>query len=159
MEGDYINVHGGVSYIRYLDGDKEVLLATEVKPKGGPWVQLTEEIWEYVPDDHEHVYYPDSIGVSASVDDSEYTNQNPPAWPFSNQLALNSNLKRISDPAIIRYLFDRLHGIFSFFVWDFKENGKRYSVYLVNVPGWFEQDYLNKALSKVRKNGYRVRER
>ncbi len=50
MEGDDINVQGGVSYIRYLDGNKEILLATDVKPRGGPWVQLTETIWEYVPD-------------------------------------------------------------------------------------------------------------
>ena len=31
MPGDDINVHGGVSYIRYLDGDKEIVLATNVK--------------------------------------------------------------------------------------------------------------------------------
>ena len=159
MEGDFINVHGGVSYIRYLDGDKEVLLATEVKPKHGPWVQLTEALWEYVPDDHEHVYYPDSIGVDTWEDNSEYTDQNPPAWPFSNQLRLNSKLKLISDPQIIRYLFDRLNGVFSFFVWDFKDNNKRYSVALKNVPGWLEQDYINKAISKLRSKRYRVEEK
>jgi hypothetical protein len=78
MDGDYINVHGGVSYIRYLDGDKEILIATEVKPHGGPWVKLTDAIWKYVPDDHEHIYYPDSIGVQTSEETSDYTDQNPP---------------------------------------------------------------------------------
>jgi hypothetical protein len=157
MPGDLINVHGGVSYIRYLDGDKEILLATEVKPKGGPWVQLTEVLWEYVPDDHEHVYYPDSIGVNVSRDDC--CDQNPPVWPYSTQIHLHSKPKTISNPEIIRYLFDRLNGIFSFYVWEFKENNKRYSIYLDNVPGWFEQDYLQEALAKLRKSGYRDTER
>lgn len=62
MPGDDTNVHGGVSYIRYLDGDK-ILIATEVKLKAGAWVQLADAIWEYVPGDHEHVDYPSSIGV------------------------------------------------------------------------------------------------
>ncbi len=159
MDGDDINVHGGVSYIRYLDGDKEILLATEVKPRGGLWVQLTDAIWKYVPDDHEHVYYPELIGVYTSEDTSEYTDQNPPAWPFGQQIKLNSKLKTISNAEIIHYLFDRLNGVFSFFVWDFKQNGKRYSIFWGNSPGWFEPDYLNKALKKVRNNGYRVTER
>jgi hypothetical protein len=159
MEGDFINVHGGVSYIRYLDGDKEILLATEVIPQKGPWVDLTELIWSYVPDDHTQLYYPDTIGLQSWEDDSDVTDPDPPVWPFSKQLQLRLKPKTISDPEIIRYLFDRLKGIFSFYVWDFKDDGKRYSLALTEVPGWFEQKYINKALDKVRKNGYRVTER
>jgi hypothetical protein len=92
-------------------------------------------------------------------DTSEYTDQNPPAWPFGQQIKLKSKLKTISNAEIISYLFDRLNGVFSFFLWDFKQDGKRYSVYLQNSPGWFDPDYLNKALKKVRNNGYRVTER
>lgn len=158
MPGDMINVHGGVSYIRYLDGAKEIVLATEVKPKGGPWVRLTDAIWEYLPDDHEHVYYPASIGVQTSEDTSEYCDPNAPEWAFKNKIRLNPKLKTISDPEIIQHLFDRLRGIFSFYVWEFKQDDKRYSVFLVYSRGWFEQDYLNKALAKVRNNGYRVME-
>lgn len=157
MPGEWINVHGGVSYIRYLDGSKEVLLATEVKPKGGPWVRLTDAIWEYVPDDHEHIYYPASIGVETSESDS--CEKDPPEWPFKNKIRLDPKLKTISDPEIIQHLFDRLRGIFSFYVWDFKQDGKRYSVFLIHSPGWYEQKYLNKALAKVRNNGYEVTER
>lgn len=159
MPGDDINVHGGVSYIRYLDGGNEIILATEVKPKGGPWVRLTDAIWEYVPEDHEHVYYPASIGVQTSDDTSDDTDQNQPEWPFKSKIRLNSKLKTISDPEIIHHLFDRLRGVFSFYVWEFKQDDKRYSIYLLNSPGWFEQDYLNKALARVRNNGYRVMER
>ena len=159
MDGDFINVHGGVSYIRYLDGDKEVLLATEVKPRGGPWVQLTDAIWEYVPENHEDVFYPAVIGVSTWEETSEYTDQNPPVWPFGQQMRLDSKLKKISNPEVIHYLFDRLNGVFSFYVWDFKQNDKRYSIALETSPGWFEPGYLNKALGKVRRNGYLVRER
>lgn len=82
------NTHGGVSYIRDLDGDKEILLATEVKPRAGPWVQFPDEIWEYVPDNHEHVYYPDSLRVQTWEDESEFTDQNPSAWPFGQQIQL-----------------------------------------------------------------------
>lgn len=158
MEGDYINVHGGVFYIRYLDGDKEVLLATEVKPKGGPWVQLTDAIWEYVPEDHEQVYYPAVIGVETSEEDSEYSDQNPPVWPFGQQITLNSKLKTISKAVVIHHLFDRLKGVFSVYVWEFKQGDKQYSIFLLSSPGWFDPEYLNKALAKLRKNGYRVRE-
>jgi len=143
MEGDDINIHGGMSYIRYLDGDKEILLATEVKPRGGPWVQLTDAIWKYVPDNHERVYYPALIAANTSEDTSEYTDQNPPAWPFAQQIKLSSKLKTISNAEIIHYLFDRLNGVFSFYVWDFKQDGKRYSIFLASAPGWFEPDYLN----------------
>lgn len=159
MEGDFINVHGGVSYIRYLDGDKEILLATEVIPRKGPWVDLTELIWSYMPEDHTRLYYPDAIGLQTWEDDSDVADPDPPMWPFSKQLPLRLKPKMISDPEIIRYLFDRLKGVFSFYVWDFKDHGKRYSIALVNVPGWFEQKYINKALAKVRKNGYRETER
>ncbi len=159
MEGDDINIHGGVSYIRYLDGDKEILLATEVKPRGGPWVELTDAIWKYVPDDHDRVFYPALIGVHTSEDTSEVTDQNPPDWPFAQQIMLSSKLKQISDPQVIEYLFDRLNGVFSFYVWNFRQDGKRYAIFWANSPGWFEQDYLNKALTKVRNNGYRVQER
>jgi hypothetical protein len=124
MPGEDINVHGGVSYIRYLDGDKEILLATEVKPRSGPWVELTNAIWEYVPDDHEQIYYPNSIGLHTWEDISQFSDQNPPTWPFSKQIQLHAKLKMISDPEIIHYLFDRLTGVFSFHVWDFKENDK-----------------------------------
>ncbi|HEY0761180.1 MAG TPA: hypothetical protein VGD61_02325 [Pyrinomonadaceae bacterium] len=158
MPGAFINVHGGVSYIRYLDGDKEIILATEVKPKGGPWMQLIEKLWDYVPDDHEHVYYPASIVVQTSQTTSDACDPNAPEWPFKSKLRLNSKLKTISDPEIIQYLFDRLRGVFSFFVWDLKQDDKMYSVFFVNSSGWFEQDYLNKALTKVRDNGYRVQE-
>ena len=158
MEGDDINIHGGMSYIRYLDGDKEILLATEVKPRDGPWVELTDAIWEYGSADRETVYYPNVIGVYTSEDTSEYTNQHPPAWPFGKQIKLGSKLKTISDPKIIEYLFDELNGIFSMYVWDFKQDDKRYSIFLANSPGWFEPDYLDKALVKLRDNGYRVKE-
>ncbi len=159
MPGDEINVHGGVSYIRYLDGDKEILLATEVKPQKGPWVELTDLLWSYIPEDHSQHYYPEVIGVQTWLDDSEYSDPNPPVWPFSQQLALTPKLKTISNPEIIHYLFDRLHGVFSFYVWDFKDNGKTYSVALVEVPGWLQQKYINRALEKVRNNGYRETER
>lgn len=159
MDGDVINVHGGVSYIRYLDGDKEILVATEVKPKDGPWVQLTDALWKYVPEDHEQVYYPAVIGVQTLEDDSEFSDQIPPAWPFAQQITLNSKLKTISNPEIIHYLFEKLSGVFSFHVWEVKQGDKRYSIFLISSPGWFEPEYLNKALAKVRNNGYRVQER
>ena len=159
MEGDDINVHGGVSYIRYLDGDKEILLATEVKPRGGPWKQLTDAIFKYVPEDHENLYYPSSLLVDTWLEESEFTDQNPDVWSFSKQLKLTPKLKTISDPEIVHFLFDRLNYVFSFFVWDFKDNGKRYSIALVGAPGWFEPEYINEALAKVKKNGYRVQEK
>ena len=159
MDGDDINVHGGVSYIRYLDGDKEILLATEVRPRTGRWAQLTEVIWSYLPADHKQLYYPDAIGLQTWEDESDVSDPDPPLWPFSKQLQVRLKPKTISNPEVIRYMFDRLHGIFSFFVWDFKDNDKRYSMALTKVPGWFEQKYINKALAKVRKNGYRVTER
>jgi hypothetical protein len=159
MDGDDINVHGGVSYIRYFDGDKEILLATEVRPRKGPWVQLSELVWSYVPEDHTQLYYPDAIGLQTWVNDSDDTNPDPSSWPFGKQLPLTPKLKAISNPEIIRYLFDRMQGIFSFFVWDFKDDDKRYSMALIEVPGWFEQKYINKALAKVRRNGYRETER
>jgi len=158
MDGDDINIHGGVSYIRYLDGDKEILLATEVKPSGGPWVQLTDAIGEFTPDDHSQLYYPAVIGVQVVEETSEFMDPNPPAWPFG-KIKLGPKLKKISDAEVIKYLFDRLNGVFSFYVWDFKQENRGYSLYLNNSPGWFDPDYLNAALTKLRTSGSRVEER
>ena len=159
MEGDDFYVHGGVSYIRYLDGDKEILVATEVKPRRGPWVQLTDAIWEYVPADHSQVYYPAVIGVYTSLETSEHTDQNSPVWPFGKEIKLSPKVRTISNREVIEYLFDDPKRVFLWQEWDFKQDGKRYSITLANSPGWFEPDYLNKALAKVRNNGYRVKER
>ncbi|HET7840194.1 MAG TPA: hypothetical protein VFM21_01245, partial [Terriglobia bacterium] len=35
--GSLINIHGGVVYMRYLEGEQQVLLATEVFPRRGKW--------------------------------------------------------------------------------------------------------------------------
>jgi hypothetical protein len=160
---------GGISRVRFRDlllmsrttgpTVQEILLATEVRPRKGPWVKLTDLVWDHVPDDQTQLYYPDSIGLSCWEDDSDVTNPEPPLWLYNKELKLRLKPKTISDPEIIRYLFDRLHGIFSFFVWDFKDDGKRYSLALTEVPGWYEQKYINKALTKVRKNGYSSTER
>ena len=159
MEGDLISFHGGISYIRYLAGDNEILLATEVKPVNGPWVQLTQDIWKYVPDDHEKVFYPDSIGVKVWQSTPDRGDQNLTVWPFSKQIRLDSKPKIISNPEIVHYMFERLTLVFMFFNWEFKENQKRYSLSLENAPGWFEQNYLTKALLKLRTSGVRVTER
>ena len=158
MNGDFIPFHGGMSYIRYLDGDDEILLATEVKPTDGPWFQLTQDIWKYVPDDHEKVFYPDSIGVKVWQSTADRGDQNLTVWPFSKQIRLDSKPGIISNKEIIQYMFERLTLVFSFFNWDFKENQKRYSISLENAPGWFEQSYLTKALLKLRNRGDQVRE-
>lgn len=159
MEGDEFYVHGGVSYIRYLDGDKEILIATEVKPRRGPWVQLTDAIWDYVPADHSQVYYPAVIGVYTRLETSTYRDPNPPVWPFGNQIKLSAKVTTISNQEVIEYLFDDPKKIFLWHEWVFKQDDARYSITLANSPGWFEPDYVNKALAKVWNNGYRVKER
>jgi hypothetical protein len=149
MKGDFINIHGGVSYIRYLDGDNEVLLSTEASPRGGTWVKIIKLIREYLPVKYS-LYYPEKIGLQSWEDKDSVGQSAPPAWPFSKEVQLSSKPETISNPEIIRYLFERLEGSFSFFNWEFREEGKRYVMVLEKVPSWYNDGNLKFALAQLR---------
>lgn len=149
MKGDFINVHGGLSYIRYLDGDSEVLLSTEVSPRGGSWMKIIKLVRSYLPNKYSP-YYPEKIELHGWGDTSGGTRDEPPVWPYSKEVRLSSKPETISNPEIIRYLFERLEGSFSFFAWDFREDGKRYALVLEKVPNWYNDGDLKIALAQLK---------
>src|SRR5712691_8815790 len=62
MRGGFINEHGGLSYVRYLDGDSEVLISTEVSPRGGQWMKIVDSVRSCLPSKYV-AFYPESIEV------------------------------------------------------------------------------------------------
>lgn len=150
MKGDPINIHGGISYIRYLDGDDEVLISTDVRPRGGKWQGIVNSVRDCLPREYA-VFYPETIVVHTWVDTSSRPlSTKPTAWPFSDRVKLSADLKSISSKEIVRFLFDGLEGSFSFFAWDFIESGTRYSMALESAPDWYNDDGLEIALAQLR---------
>src|ERR1044072_2218020 len=48
-KGEMVGLHGGVVYLRYLDGDKQIVIATEVLPKSGSWAKVVKMVQGYLP--------------------------------------------------------------------------------------------------------------
>lgn len=89
MKGGLINIHGGLSYIRYLDGDNEVLISTEVSPRGGTWMRIINSVRNCLPDKRV-VFYPEKIEVETWEDTSKLPSlTEPTAWPFGDKVRLS----------------------------------------------------------------------
>jgi hypothetical protein len=171
MKGGFINEHGGVSYIRYLDGDGEIILSTEVHPRGGTWMKIINLIREYLPKKYSP-YYPNEIQLDIWFESNKLSLSNSPAWPFSEKMRLAGTVnsskpvpelsrlhsETVMDREVVRYLFDRLEASFSFYVWEFGENGITYYLELSKVPGWYNDDNLKFSLAQLKWEWKRERE-
>ena len=144
-KGLMTGMHGGVSYIRYLSGDSEVLLATGVVPTGGKWRRLIRTVEGSLPP-LTALFYPQEIQLWIQPNPrgcADTDKIKPDPWPHSDRLRLASAAHTVqtSDPLVIHYLFRQLYNEESSGLsWGACENGSHYTLMLGKVPGWYEDD-------------------
>jgi hypothetical protein len=146
--GGLISMHGGMAYIRYRDGDDEVVVAVLSHPHRGPYPRLLNRIREEIPGAYSRFrpkeitfrLYPGSTWVE------------PVDWPFTATIPLQGRSKSISttDPAAIAFVIDHGFGGFSWMQTNVRENGTNYEIILESVRGWYEQQFLGMTLDDLR---------
>lgn len=149
--GRLISMHGGVAYIRYLDGSQEKLVAVTLHPKRGPYVNLLRRIREEIPSAYQS-FRPASISFHVYPGSSW---REPVEWPFKDiTLAGHASADSINvtDPRAIALVIDHSFGGFSWLQTNVRENGIAYELMLEKVPGWFEPEDLAWTLYSLVRN-------
>jgi hypothetical protein len=145
--GGSLGFHGGMGYIRYRDGDDEVLVAVLSQPRRGPYIRLLGRIRAEIPREYAS-FRPKSLSIT--VYDGATWRQ-PVPWPFSATIPIvKGDPITISDPAAAAFVIDHSFGGFSWLQANVTENGKDYSLMLKSVPGWYEPDELELKLRALR---------
>lgn len=140
---------GGIAYIRYLDGDEEKIIACNRIPKKGNWGKIIRMIYDSIPN-YARLFVPPKIVVSLSRSDYMLEGDPPPnvpEWPFKDKQSIATGAwfeeREVNDHGIIAYLFNPPAVGFSFLSWSFKQDGHVYSIFLRDVPGWFDETALS----------------
>lgn len=145
-KGHLAGFHGGMAYIRYLEGDKEVLLGSLLLPTRGPWHRFVKELWNFLPQQYT-AFVPESIEVRVYPGSSW---QKPTPWPFTDKVRLSGRpageVLRIADAELIQLVFGHLGGGFSWIQFVASEGDQVTTVHLKSVPGWYEPEKIELAL-------------
>lgn len=144
-KGDMVGLHGGVAYLRYLDRDKQIVIATEVLPESGGWAKVVRMVQGYLPR-NAAPFYPESIRlriINTHFNCVKGAENSPDIWPLTNNLRLGSSeqVVEIEDAEIIRYLFQSMYSAGSlWFTWGYCEEGKHFRLELDHVSDWYNDE-------------------
>jgi hypothetical protein len=146
--GGLISMHGGMAYIRYRDGDDQVVVAVLSHPRRGAYPRLLNRIREEIPRTYMR-FRPEAITFRLYPGSSW---REPARWPFSATTPLQgrSGSIALTDPAEIAFVIDRAFGGFSWIQTNVRENGIDYEIILESAPGWYEPDSLGATLEELR---------
>jgi hypothetical protein len=145
--GGLISMHGGMAYIRYRDGDDEVVVAVLSHPHRGPYPRLLSRIREEIPGTYSR-FRPKGITFRLYPGN---TWVEPVDWPFTATIPLQGRSESISttDPAAIAFVIDHGFGGFSWMQTNVRENGTNYEIILESVRDWYEQRFLGMTLDDL----------
>jgi len=143
--GGLISLHGGMAYIRYRDGDDEIVIATLSHPRGGDYVRLLHRIRAEIPNQYSS-FRPKSLRVGLYRGRAW---RDPVAWPFTSIRLAGSDSINVTDPAAIALILDHSFGGFSWMQTNVQEDGVDYELILQSVPGWFEPQELGTTLEML----------
>ena len=169
-EGDMIGLHGGVAFIRYLDAEQQIIIASSVLSKKGEWQRVTKLVEKYLPKKVE-LFYPETLEVNIHKNEGEECRSiggnKPDEWLLGQKISLANNSRRdvvVKDAEVIRFLFKDMYdeGLLWFW-WGFCENGVRYTLYTSKIPNWmydeanliagFEAQRLQKSAGQKKQRG------
>jgi len=143
--GGLISLHGGIAYVRYRDGDDEIVIATLSHPRGGDYVRLLHRIRAEIPNQYSS-FRPKSLRVGLYRGRAW---RDPVPWPFTSIQLAGSDSINITDPAAIALILDHSFGGFSWMQTNVQEDGVDYELILQSVPGWFEPQELGTTLEML----------
>ena len=146
--GSPISLHGGMAYVRYRDGDDEVVVAVPSHPRRGPYPRLLDRIRQEIPATRSR-FRPSEITFTLYKGAAWVE---PVPWPFSAATPLCDTKDPITirDPAAIAFVIDRSFGGFSWMQTNVTDNGVAYSIILRSAPGWYDPDALAFELEELR---------
>jgi hypothetical protein len=146
LKGGSPGYHGGMAYIRYLDGQAEIIIASLRLPSGGSWARLIEELYLYVPSTYT-LFVPAQLTVLTYPGGSW---QKPIEWPFSNTLPLSGRKEAeellITDPKVIQFILSHLNGGFSWIQVVVSEGSIITTLHVKAVPAWYEPMHIEMML-------------
>jgi len=137
--GRSLGMHGGMAYLRYLEGGEQVLVAVMSLPRRGPWQRLVGLLSSYIPSSYRS-FLPNSALVRIRSGGSW---QDPVPWPFEEELSLARAVgseEMLSDPRMISFVLAHLSPGFSWLEVIVSEKGREFSLSLQAVPGWYDPD-------------------
>lgn len=140
--------HGGMAYIRYLDGEKEVIIGALRIPTSGPWDRLLKEIRACIPSSYSS-FQPASVSVSVWRGSTWDT---PVQWPFISTIPLAPEADEVAryllveDPKAIFFILQHARGGFSWLQCAVADARETYSIHIESVPGWYEPSGIEAVL-------------
>lgn len=142
--GTLPGLHGGLCYIRYRSGRRQVIIAAGVIPESGAWQKLVTLVQGFFPAQLT-LFYPEKValGVRKTPEKCPQDDEGNAAWPAGKgvSLAASPQLMELSDPELIRYLFNRAYtGDSQGWHWRACEQEVMYAISLNKVAGWFNDE-------------------
>jgi hypothetical protein len=145
--GGLISMHGGIAYIRYRDGEDEVIVAVLSHPHRGPYVRLLNTIRDEIPSTYRR-FRPEELSFRLYPGSSWQT---PVRWPFSATLPLREGVPiTTTDREAVAFILDRAFGGFSWLQTNVTEAGCDYEIIVESVPDWYEPGVLAMTLEMLR---------
>lgn len=139
-----IGLHGGMSYVRFLHGDQEIVIGTAGRPyRGGPWMRLIDRIRQEIPAEAVE-WIPREVTFSCWSWTSGREGWVVTQWPFGDRIQLaggpyshTSREFKTSDPAVIAFL---LSHSFRDESWRriVEADGALYRIHVMRVPEWLD---------------------
>ena len=143
-EGDLPGFHGGMAYLRYLDGEKERIVGAFLIPRKGRWARLVRYLGSLRPK-RERLFVPTEAEFTVDHGDCEEdgTPSHTLEWPFQSELALTaiestSGRITVTKANHLSWLASHLEGGFSWLHVDVHASSCDFTLILEEVPGWFE---------------------
>lgn len=146
-KGEPLGYHGGIAYVRYLDGENEVIVAVLESPRRGPWRRLVDLLYSWRPPSY-HSFVPKAVVVS--IVQGKQPDGDAVPWPFKNELSLrgreDDSEVTLSDPRMVNFVLRHMVRGFSWLETITSEDGAELGLTISSVPGWFESEDLGVTL-------------
>lgn len=139
-KGAPAGLHGGMAYIRYLDGREEVVVGAMILPKSGRWSRVISELRSHIPTSYS-TFKADSVSVQVL----RQGRRGGLAWPFGDELPLLPHVDRsleIRGERMASFVLRHSRIGFSWLECGVVDGGQAYSLIVSGVPGWYEPSIL-----------------
>jgi hypothetical protein len=143
----FMGMHGGLCYLRYGRGPKEIIIATEGRLERVPWLRLVRLIRSYQPTVFQPFYPP---SLTATLTRSwgpglSCTNRLPNTSAFAEKIQAHVGTE-YSDMDLIVPIMDNLRAEYVSFQSCIQQGKVCYFFDLTKVPNWYDDCELDRDL-------------
>ncbi|HBL26495.1 MAG TPA: hypothetical protein DD490_06645 [Acidobacteria bacterium] len=147
QKGEPPGLHGGMAYIKYLDGEHQVVIGSLLLPTAGPWHRIVEEIRSVIPSSSSS-FIPESVTVFVFPGGRWGS---PVQWPapyipLAPSAAEDGGELTVSDREVASFILQHASVGFSWLQCVVLDGGQTYSLHIKSVPGWYQPEELERVL-------------